>query len=156
MFEFINDFPTAYLKQDNSDDSLPLVIYDIFNLPAGRTVPPPFLSKNLFENQLYKKDSFIEIHPDTAYKFNLKTGDKVVLISDRLKAEVKVSIFEGVSPDAVFMPAGFGHTAFDEFLKNKGVNPYSLIHPESDSLSGESVWWNTRVKLVKTGSRGRS
>lgn len=149
-FEFADDFFTpVYIQQNGEDGSLPLVIYDILNLPSGRIAPPPFLSKNLFEDQLYRNDSFIEIHPDTAYKFSLRTGEKVMLISDRLKAEVRVSVFEGVSPNAVFIPAGLGHTAFDEFFKDKGVNPYSLIQPESDPLSGESVWWNTRVKLIK-------
>jgi len=156
-FEFIDAFFTPVdMKQNGEDGSLPLVMYDLLNLPAGRTVPPPFLSKNLFEDQLFQKDSFVEIHPDTAYKFRLRAGEKVLLISDRLKAEVRVSIFEGVSPDAVFIPTGFGHTAFDEFFKDKGVNPYNLIQPEADPLSGESVWWNTRVKLIKANSRGKS
>jgi len=157
IFEFADDFFVPVdVKQNDKDGTLPLVIYDLLNLPAGRTAPPPFLLKNLFEDQLYKNDSFVEIHPDTAYKFNLRTGEKVMLLSDRLKAEVRISVFEGVSPDAVFIPAGLGHTAFDEFLKNKGVNACSLIQPELDPLSGESVWWNTRVKLVKAPLRGKS
>ncbi len=52
-------------------------------------------------------------------------------------------------PGIVYLPLGFGHTAYDEFLKGKGVNPNNIVQAGQDPISGYPVWWNTPVKLVK-------
>jgi hypothetical protein len=52
-------------------------------------------------------------------------------------------------PGIVYLPLGFGHSAYDEFLNGKGANPCDIIHVEKDTLSGLPVWWNTPVKLIK-------
>jgi hypothetical protein len=52
-------------------------------------------------------------------------------------------------PGVVFIPVGLGHTAYDRYLKGKGVNPYEIIEGVEDPLSGQPVWWNTRVKVIK-------
>jgi hypothetical protein len=52
-------------------------------------------------------------------------------------------------PGIVYLPLGFGHTAYDEFSRGKGVNPNDIIHVGQDPLSGHPVWWNTPVQLVK-------
>jgi hypothetical protein len=44
---------------------------------------------------------------------------------------------------------GFGHTAYDEFMKGKGVNPNEIIYAGKDPLSGLPVWWNTPVRILK-------
>jgi hypothetical protein len=44
---------------------------------------------------------------------------------------------------------GFGHTAYDEFLRGKGVNPLAIVHAQKDPLSGYPVWWQTPAKLTK-------
>jgi hypothetical protein len=52
-------------------------------------------------------------------------------------------------PGIVYMPLGFGHTGYDEFLKGKGVNPNAIVQAGEDPVSGYPVWWNTPVKLVR-------
>ena len=63
--------------------------------------------------------------------------------------EVRVNIFEGAMPGIVYLPLGFGHWAYDAFLRGKGANPNQIIDGGKDPLSGHSVWWNTPVRLTK-------
>ena len=52
-------------------------------------------------------------------------------------------------PGRVYMPLGFGHTAYDEYQKGKGVNPNNIVKALNDPVSGYPLWWNTPVTLTK-------
>ena len=52
-------------------------------------------------------------------------------------------------PRVVYLPLGFGHTAYDDYLQGKGVNPNRIMDGGADPLSGHRVWWDTRVNLMK-------
>jgi len=121
----------------------------MINLASGWIPNPPFLYKTLFENQLLKDKSFAAINPKTAGEYGLGQGDEVIVESPKGKVQVRVNLFEGAMPGIVFLPLGFGHTAYDEFLRGKGANPNDIIQAGNDPLSGHAVWWNTRVQLIK-------
>ncbi|HDR14630.1 MAG TPA: hypothetical protein ENN79_03920 [Desulfobacteraceae bacterium] len=132
-------------------DGSPLVLIPVefINLANGWAPHPPHLNKTLFDTQLFKDRSVVEINPRTAAELRLREGDEVLLESPAGNAHVKVTLFEGAMPGMVYIPSGLGHTAYDEFLKNKGTNPNELIVPGTDPVSGLPVWWNTQVKLRK-------
>ena len=126
-----------------------MIPFEMINL-AGSWVPnPPFLNKTLLDNQLYKNDSYAEINPDTAAKYNLKEADRVIIKSPKGEVQARVTLFEGAMPGIVYLPLGFGHTAYDEFLQGKGVNPNNIILAGKDPLSGHPNWWSTPVRLIK-------
>ena len=62
---------------------------------------------------------------------------------------MRVTLFEGAMPGMVFVPIGFGHTAYDDFLRGKGANPNDIVDPEKEPISGFPIWWGTPVKLAK-------
>jgi anaerobic selenocysteine-containing dehydrogenase len=134
---------------DRSDYPLVMIPYEMINLASGWVPNPPFSNKTLFDDQLLKDESFAEINPKTALEYNLKQGDRVTIKSPAGQARVRVNIFEGAMPGIVYLPLGLGHTAYDEFLHGKGVNPNDIIRSGKDPLSGQAVWWNTPVKLIK-------
>jgi anaerobic selenocysteine-containing dehydrogenase len=138
-------------KSDAAREAYPLLMvpYEMINLSSGWLPNPPFLYKTLFDHQLRKDESFAEINPKTAAEYGLKEGDRVIVKSPVGKVQVRVNFFGGAMPGIVYLPLGFGHTAYDEFLRGKGVNPNDLIHAEKDPLSGHPVWWNTPVQLIK-------
>ncbi len=129
---------------------LKMVPYEIINLSSSWIPSPPFLSKTWFDNQLRKNESFAEINPDTAAKYGLKEGDRIIIESPAGNAKVRVTLFEGAMPGYVYLPLGFGHWGFDEFLQNKGINPNHLVADIKDPLTGLPVWWMTPVKIKKT------
>lgn len=126
-----------------------MVPYEIINLCSNWIPGPPFLNKTLFDNELRGNDSFAEINPATASEYGLKENDRVIIKSQVGEIKVRISLFDGAMPGIVYVPSGFGHTAYDEFLKGKGVNPNDIIQAGKDPLSGQPVWWNTQVQLIK-------
>lgn len=140
-------FEEASSGGDPAHYPLILVPYEMINLASGWIPSPPFLFKTIFDNQLLKQDSFVELNPETAAKLNLRQGQRVMVESPAGRIQARVSLFEGAAPGAAYLPLGLGHTAYDEFLKDKGANPNEIIEPARDPLSGLPAWWNTRVRL---------
>jgi anaerobic selenocysteine-containing dehydrogenase len=144
-------FMPYYEPEENDEGiySLKMVPYDLINLSSGWLPDPPYLYKTLFDNQLKKDNSFIEINPETALKYGLKEGDRAAITSEKGSVEAIVHLFEGAMPDVIYMPMGFGHTAFDDFIRGKGCSPNSLMGGCTDILSGQPAWWNTPVRIKK-------
>jgi anaerobic selenocysteine-containing dehydrogenase len=131
------------------DYPLTMVPYEIINIASGWIASPPHLNKTIFDDQLLKEDSFAEINPKTASQLGLKEGDLVFIESPAGRIQVRINLFDGAMPGAVFVPLGFGHIGYDEFTKGKGANPNYIISPQMDPLSGQPVWWKTPVKIIK-------
>jgi anaerobic selenocysteine-containing dehydrogenase len=129
----------------------PLVVFpiELINLASGWIGNPPFLNKTLFDYQLKGDDLFVEVNPKTAAEYHLGEGSRVIIRSPSGGLMARIHLFHGAMPGIVFIPVGLGHTAYDRYLKGKGANPYEIIEPGEDPLSGQPIWWNTRVKLVK-------
>lgn len=138
-------------EAEHKKEMYPLVMvpYEMINLSSGWISSPPYLNKTLLDDQLLKKDSFIEINPETAEKYHICENDKITVSSGKGKAEVRVHLFEGAMPGVVYMPAGFGHTAFDDFTKGKGCNPNRIMTGTRDITGGQPAWWCTPVKINK-------
>ena len=111
---------------------------------------PPFLIKQLSDNVLKQDELSIQISSITAlYNDELKDGDKVLLESPHGEAVVRVHIYDGIRDGVVLIPLGFGHTAYDEFLKNKGINARRILSAKKDPISGLPVSWATPGRITK-------
>jgi anaerobic selenocysteine-containing dehydrogenase len=145
---FMPHFEPAIGPVEDEKYPLQLVPYEMVNLASSWVPSPPFLKKTLFDNELKKDDSFAEINPKTAQKYHLKEDQQVWIESPAGKVRVRIALFEGAMPGAVYLPLGLGHSGYDEFLKGKGVNPNQLIHASKDPGSGMPIWWNTPVRIT--------
>jgi hypothetical protein len=47
------------------------------------------------------------------------------------------------------IPSGQGHYAYGKWQQGIGVNPHEIIGVDYDHLSGQSAFYNTRVKLYR-------
>jgi len=128
---------------------LVMVPYEMINLSSSWIPSPPFVYKTIFDTQLLKEDSFADINPKLAKRLGLKQGDKVVISSPAGSIRVRINITETAMPGVVYLPVGFGHTGYDEFIKGKGANPNDVVYGRRDPISGYKIWWNTPVKIVK-------
>lgn len=137
------------LRIETSDYPFKMVPYEIINLSSGWIPSPPFVYKTLFDTQLIRNDSFVDINPKLARKLGLKQGDKILVSSPSGSIKARVNITETAMPDVVFIPMGFGHTGYDEFIKDKGSNPNDIIYGKKDPISGHGIWWTTPVRIVK-------
>ena len=121
---------------DSSVYPLRMLPYEMINLASGWIPSPPFLYKTIFENQLLKDKSFAAINPKTAARYNLEEGALVAVRSPAGEVQVRINLSEGAMPGIVYLPLGFGHTAYDEFMKGKGVNPNNIVQAGHDPISG--------------------
>ena len=101
---------------------------------------PPFSIKQLSPKVIKGRDLFVRINPRTAMYRGLKEEDEVILESPKGKVKVRLHVFEGIRDGVVLIPLGFGHTAYDDFLGNKGVNANEVIEAKKDSVTGLPVW----------------
>jgi len=136
-------------RGDKNEYPLLLLPVEFINLATGWIGNPPFLNKTLFDHQIKRGNLFVEVNPKTASRYDLTEGSKAMLQSPKGKLSVRIHLFDGAMPGVIFIPFGLGHTAYDKYLKGKGVNPNEIIDPIEDPLSGQPVWWNTRVKVIK-------
>ncbi len=139
------------IKSGADKKEYPLLLFpmELINLASGWIGNPPYLNKTLFDHQLKRDDLFVEVNPKTASQYRLKEGSKAIIRSPKGELRVRIHLFHGAMPDVIFIPFGLGHTAYDKYLKGKGVNPNEIIDQVEDPLSGQPVWWNTRVKLIR-------
>jgi len=90
-----------------------------------------------------------EINSETAQGLNLRDRDEVWIESPFGKIRTRVKVSEGVYPGIVCVPCGQGHTSYGKWQKGIGCNPNEVIGIDFDALSGQSAFFNTRVKVYK-------
>ncbi len=93
--------------------------------------------------------SWVEMHPITANRLGVKTGDFVKVESEHGSIEVPVYAHRGVHPDVVAVPMGQGHKEYGRFAKGVGVNPLSILANAKDDETGELALSSTRVNVSK-------
>lgn len=132
-------------------DKYPLLLmpYELINLNSGWVPTPPYLQKTLFDDQLRKGDSFVDINPETAALYRLKQGDLVQVESHRGTLRARVNIAAGAMPGVVFLALGLGHKGYGESIRGKGANPGEIVESRKDAISGQAVWWETKVRVAK-------
>jgi anaerobic selenocysteine-containing dehydrogenase len=155
-FEFTNKdiaaLPSYHpIKPEGDETHYPLVLipYDTMRLTSGYIGSPPFLIKSLEDTILKANDVLVEIHPKTAKEAGLSDGKFATLSTPRRSARVRVHLSEGIKPGLVALPRGLGHTAYDKYLADKGVNFNELIGPVEDPASGYDAIWGIRTRISK-------
>jgi menaquinone reductase, molybdopterin-binding-like subunit len=150
-FEFADASAGFAPVKIGGDASFPLLLipYETMRLSGGYIANPPFLTKTVEDTILKHNDCFIEINPKTAQSNQLSEGDAVVLQTPIGQARVRVHLEEGIMPGVVALPRGLGHTAYDGYIAEKGINVNLLIGPVQDPVSGLDAAWGIRVKLSK-------
>lgn len=135
---------------EGDPDIFPLVLipYDSIRLASRYIGDTPFMIKTVSDRVLNGQDGFVDINPETAKKFGFADGKTAMLKTPIGRASVRVNYDEGIMPDVVAMPRGLGHTAYDKFLAEKGINVNRLIGPVEDPASGFDAAWGIRAKLA--------
>ena len=134
---------------DKSTYPLIMVAYDTMCLSSGYIGSPPFLMKTVPDTVLKGANGFVEINPETAKNYQLGQGDMAILHTPKAQVTVRVNLYDGIRPGIIAMARGLGHTAYDEYLNNKGVNVNELMGATEDPISGLDAAWGIRAKLVK-------
>jgi anaerobic selenocysteine-containing dehydrogenase len=138
----------AAIEGDPEIFPLVLIPYDSIRLASRYIGDTPFMIKTVSDRVLNGQDGYIDINPETAKKLGIADGKTAVLKTSIGRASVRINYDEGIMPGVVAMPRGLGHTAYDNFLANRGVNVNRLIGPVEDPASGFDAAWGIRAKLA--------
>ena len=119
------------------------------NVGTSKTATPPFNTKTVRRWEIQGKELYVMMNGATAAKLGLRMHDRIELSNPAGKFTARVNLFEGVINDTVAVPAGHGHTAFDEFSKGKGENVMRLLAAGAEPGTGLSVWTSAGVNIAK-------
>jgi anaerobic selenocysteine-containing dehydrogenase len=148
-FEFVNKGRAESIKIEGDEQAYPLILmpYDSMRLASGFIGDPPFVIKTVEDTVLKGKEIVVEVNPRSARGF--REGDHAILSTPKDSVTVRIHHFNGIMPGLVALPRGLGHTAYDEYLADKGINFNELIGPVEDPVSGLNAAWGIRAKLTR-------
>jgi molybdopterin-containing oxidoreductase family iron-sulfur binding subunit len=118
----------------------------------GRGANKPWLLENGDPVTKITWHSWVEVHPETARKLDVRNGEVLRVTSAHGAVEAPVYVYPGVHPGIVAMPLGLGHTEYGEFARGRGVNPLDLMAAPAGPFL---PYTSTRVSLAKTGDYKR-
>ena len=93
--------------------------------------------------------NFAEMNSQTARDLGIRDGDMVWVESSFNRIKIRARVIEGIHPQVITIASGQGHYADGEWQQGIGVNPNEIIGVDYDRLSGQSSFFNTRVKVYK-------
>ncbi len=102
-----------------------------------------------------KWSSWVEINPRAAESLDVKDGDLVWVESPVGRVQVPVRLYEGIWPNAVYVPPGQGHRTLVKWGRGSeanmviGANPVQLLIAGTESPGGLAASSPTRVRIYK-------
>jgi thiosulfate reductase / polysulfide reductase chain A len=117
------------------------------HMTHARTVNEEYLKAITVRNDWGR----VWIHPERAKALNIKDGDCMTISSSVGKGKARAKVTEGIHPDCVFLPSGYGvysrnlHTAFGYGISYNDFLPTYFEPVLGHSMSGEIV-----VRVEKT------
>ena len=72
-------------------------------------------------------EPFVEIHPETARKYNIADGERVKVVSRRGEGVFPALVVRTIRPDTIFIPYHWGEELAANQLTNPALDPTSKI-----------------------------
>ena len=94
-------------------------------------------------------DNFVEMNRKTADELGIKDLAWVWVESRFGKLKARARVFEGIHPGVVAIACGQGHYSCGQWADGIGVNPNDIIGVDYDRTSGQSAFFNTRVRVYR-------
>ncbi len=126
-----------------------LLLYPSQAFYDGRGANKPWLQELPDPTSKGVWGTWVEIHPETAGKLGVQTGDPVRIETEAGAIELPAYLYGGMRRDVAAVPLGQGHTAYGRYAKDRGVNALALLPPAQDAASGAVAYLSTRARLAK-------
>jgi anaerobic selenocysteine-containing dehydrogenase/Fe-S-cluster-containing dehydrogenase component len=132
-----------------SGDRQDVVVFPHPVLHDGRGANKPWLQELPDPVSKIAWHSWVEVHPDTATRWGLATGDFLVLTSDYGSQKFPAWITRSVRPDTLAVPTGQGHTAYGRYAQDRSANAFELLDRKANAYGGRTFVVGATVR--KTG-----
>jgi anaerobic selenocysteine-containing dehydrogenase len=151
------ELPTLLSEENNQAADYPflLVSQQLITQTQNWQGISPTLQESLGLQSHMKWESWVEINPQMAEHLGVHNGDRVWVESPQGKVLAIARLYEGLWPNAVYLPPGMGHHTLVQWGRGApanwevGANPNRLVAYDSEPLSGQAVFTPTRVRIYK-------
>ncbi len=149
--EDLRYLPNGRTPEVARDDarSFRLYVYPLPNLVAASSPNLPWLNDIAGAYMFEKWRTWIELHPETADRLGIKDHDRVEVRTRKGAFVLPVKVFPGLMPDVLAIPFGFGRHFGGKWCAGIGHNPAELVDPQTDPLTGRSLWTSTWASIRK-------
>ena len=130
-----------------------LVVFPSLALHDGRGANKPWLQELPDPVSKITWHGWVEVHPDTAAKWQVASGDIVLLRSPSGTVRAPVWITPGVRPDVLAVPTGQGHKAYGRYAKDRSFNAFELLSDAPTTYGGRAHV--VSVAVATTGDHRR-
>lgn len=137
------------LKKEGKD--LHFIAYPTVQFFDGRGANRPWIQELPDPMTQITWGGWVEIHPETAAKLGVATGDMLRIKSPYGVVDAPAFPVLTVPRDALAMPIGQGHTDYGRFANGLPANPMQLLPPDIDPSTGGLLRPLFGVTVVKTG-----
>lgn len=143
--------PDCRVSAKRHDETYPLrlYVYPLPNLVSVSSPNLPWLNDIAGAYMSEKWRTWVELHPETAERLGLHDHDDAEVQTPRGKMVLPVKVFAGLMPDVLAIPFGFGRRSGGRWCVGIGENPADLIDPQTDPLTGTSLWSSTWASIRK-------
>jgi anaerobic selenocysteine-containing dehydrogenase/Fe-S-cluster-containing dehydrogenase component len=136
-----------------SEQLTTLIVFPSIALHDGRGANKPWLQELPDPVSKITWHAWVEVHPETAAKWQLASGDVVLLKSAHGAVRAPVWITPGVRPDVLAVPTGQGHKAYGRYAKDRSFNAFELLSDKPTDFGGRA--FAVGVSVTKTGDHRR-
>ena len=132
-----------------ADQNQDVIVFPHSILHDGRGANKPWLQELPDPVSKIAWHSWVEVHPDTAAKWGLATGDFLLLKSSFGAQKFPAWITRSVRADVLAVPTGQGHTAYGRYAKDRSANAFELLGAQANDYGGRT--FTVRASATKTG-----
>jgi anaerobic selenocysteine-containing dehydrogenase len=149
------DLPATFERGDAEAYPYLLVTQVLITEPRGWEGIVPSLQEAYGLQTNMKWSSWVEINPRAAEALEVKNGDQVWVESPVGRVKVLVRLYEGIWPNAVYIPPGQGHHTLVKWGRGSkanvvvGANPSRLLLAGTEPPGGLAAANPTRVRIYK-------
>ncbi|MCB9758688.1 MAG: 4Fe-4S dicluster domain-containing protein [Alphaproteobacteria bacterium] len=126
-----------------------LLLFPHTHLFDGRHANKAWLQEIPHPVSGYTWSSWAEISPATAAKLGVTNADSVKVSTSQGEQELGVRVSKGMPDDAVAMVLGNGATRGNRYAKGWGVNPFRLLKPVKDPVSGALAFLGETAQVAR-------
>ncbi|HWC74934.1 MAG TPA: molybdopterin-dependent oxidoreductase [Gemmatimonadales bacterium] len=131
-------------------DQQQVVVFPHPVLHDGRGANKPWLQELPDPVSKIAWHAWVEVHPETAKKWDLATGDFLLLKTARGAGQkFPVWITRSVRSDVLAVPTGQGHTAYGRYAKDRSANAFELLGVQANDYGGRTFM--VGASATKTG-----
>ncbi|MHC4104999.1 MAG: molybdopterin-dependent oxidoreductase, partial [Planctomycetota bacterium] len=93
----------------------------------------------------------VMVHPRILKKMGLVQGDIIKIESKWGSLQAPIYETDNIDPETVVMGIGQGHDGYGRYANGMGLNPFWLLSPEGEEVSGSPLFGVGPVAIQKTG-----